>query len=65
MHPLCLDPEGGLVFVSQNMIAGSADGAIRAMDGLTPLGPDLTRGSAEAYPNFAILANVATGSAGD
>lgn len=59
------DPEGGLVFVSQNMIAGSADGAIRAMDGLTPLGPDLTRASAEAYPNLAILANVATGSSGD
>ena len=59
------DPAGGLVFVSQNMIAGAADGAIRALDGLTPLGPDLTRGSAEAYPNFAILANVATGSAAD
>lgn len=59
------DPQGGLVFVSQNMIAGSADGAIRAMDGLAPLGPDLTRASAEAYPNFAILANVATGSAAD
>ncbi|MFO1172988.1 MAG: TIGR03808 family TAT-translocated repetitive protein [Hyphomicrobiaceae bacterium] len=59
------DPEGGLVFVSQNMIAVSADGAIRAMDGLAPLGPDLTRASAEAYPNFAILANVATGSAAD
>jgi uncharacterized secreted repeat protein (TIGR03808 family) len=55
------DPQGGVVFVSQNMIAGAADGAIRALDGLTPLGPDLTRGSAEAYPNFAILANVTTG----
>ncbi|MEZ5926843.1 MAG: TIGR03808 family TAT-translocated repetitive protein [Hyphomicrobiaceae bacterium] len=59
------DPEGGLVFVSQNMIAASADGAIRALDGLDPIGPDLTRASAEAYPNFAILANVATGGALD
>lgn len=54
------DPEGGLVFVSQNMIAAAADGAIRALDGLEPIGPDLTQASAEAYPNFAILANVAT-----
>ncbi len=54
------DPEGGIVFVSQNMISAAADGAIRALDGLTPIGPDLTQGSAEAYPNFAILANVAT-----
>ncbi len=54
------DPEGGVVFVSQNMIAAATDGAIRALDGLKPIGPDLTQGSAEAYPNFAILANVAT-----
>ncbi len=52
--------EGGLIFVSQNMIAGSRNGAIRAMDGITPIGPDLARASAEAYPNLAILQNVAS-----
>jgi hypothetical protein len=54
------DPQGGLIFVSQNMITGARTGAIRAMDGMKPIGPDLTRASAEAYPNLAILQNVAT-----
>ncbi|MEZ5776421.1 MAG: TIGR03808 family TAT-translocated repetitive protein [Hyphomicrobiaceae bacterium] len=52
--------EGGLVFVSQNMIAGAVNGAIRAMEGNEPVGPDLARASAESFPNLAILANVAS-----
>jgi hypothetical protein len=40
-------------------ITGANDGAIRAMDGAKPVGPDLAKASAEAYPNLAIYANVA------
>jgi hypothetical protein len=29
------------------------------MDGAKPVGPDLAKASAEAYPNLAIYANVA------
>ena len=41
------------------MITGAKDGAIRAMDGPKPIGPDLARASAEAYRNLSVYSNVA------
>jgi uncharacterized secreted repeat protein (TIGR03808 family) len=49
----------GTALITDNLITGAKDGAIRAMDGDTPVGPDLTKASAEAYRNLAIYANVA------
>ncbi len=49
----------GTALITDNLITGAKDGAIRAMDGTTPVGPDLTQASAEAYRNLAIYANVA------
>lgn len=49
----------GTALITDNLITGAKDGAIRAMDGATPIGPDLTQASAEAYRNLAIYANVA------
>lgn len=54
------DLGGGLVFVTQNMIAGASQGGIRAMEKSIPVGPDLVRASPEAFPNLAVFANVAT-----
>ena len=34
-------------------------GAIRAMNGPTPIGPDLAHASAEAYRNLAVYSNIA------
>ena len=50
---------GGTALITDNMITGAKDGAIRAMDGAKPVGPDLAQASAEAYRNLAIYANVA------
>ena len=52
------DPDAGYAAVMNNMITGSRNGAIRAMDGGKPLGPDLSRQSAESYRNMAVFANV-------
>ncbi len=52
------DPNAGYVLVTNNMISGTSDGAIRAMDHTKPLGPDLTKQSAESYRNMAVLGNV-------
>ena len=41
------------------VITGAKDGAIRAMNGATPTGPDLATASAEAYRNLVISTNVA------
>lgn len=37
------DPEAGAALIAQNLISGTRDGAIRAMDNGTPVGPDLAR----------------------
>jgi uncharacterized secreted repeat protein (TIGR03808 family) len=49
----------GTALITDNLITGAKDGAIRAMDGAKPIGPDLAKASAEAFPNLAIYANVA------
>lgn len=45
--------------ISLNMISGAPDGAIRALAGTLPTGPDLAHESAEAFRNLAVVANVA------
>ncbi len=52
-------PQAGTALITDNLITGAKEGAIRAMNGPTPVGPDLARESADAYPNLAIYANVA------
>ena len=49
----------GTALITDNLISGTKDGAIRAMNGPTPTGPDLARESAEAFPNLAVYSNVA------
>jgi hypothetical protein len=49
----------GYALISLNMITGARDGAIRALDGDRPVGPDLARSSAESFRNLAIAGNVA------
>jgi uncharacterized secreted repeat protein (TIGR03808 family) len=55
-----VDPSAGSALITDNLIDGAKDGAIRAMNGPTPVGPDLARESAEAYRNLAVYANVAS-----
>lgn len=52
--------DAGYAFVTNNLISGAKDGAIRAMDHDRALGPDLTKASAESYRNIAVFGNVAT-----
>ena len=54
-----IDPSAGMALIANNMISGPKDGAIRAMDGPTPIGPDLAKESASAYRNLAVHGNVA------
>jgi uncharacterized secreted repeat protein (TIGR03808 family) len=54
-----VDPAAGTALITNNLITGAKDGAIRAMSGPTAIGPDLVKASAEAYPNLAVYANVA------
>ena len=53
------DPSAGTALITDNLITGAKDGAIRALKGPTPIGPDLAKESAEAYRNLAVYANVA------
>lgn len=48
----------GTALITDNLIDGAQDGAIRAMKGPTPIGPDLGLESAESYRNLAVYANV-------
>ena len=48
----------GYALITNNMISGSKDGAIRAMNFDKPLGRDLTQASAESYRNIAVYGNV-------
>ena len=53
-----VDPSAGTALITNNLITGAKDGAIRAMNGPTPVGPDLANASAEMYRNLAVYANV-------
>jgi len=53
------DPSAGTALITNNLITGAKDGAIRAMNGPTAVGPDLAQASAETYRNLAVYANVA------
>ena len=50
--------EAGFALIATNMITAAKKGAIRAMDKDTPLGPDLSKSSAEAFRNLAVYGNV-------
>ena len=54
-----VSPGAGTALITDNLITGVKDGAIRAMNGPAPVGPDLARDSAEAYRNLAVYGNVA------
>ena len=49
----------GTALITDNLIDGAKDGAIRAMNGPNPTGPDLAQASAESFRNLAVYANVA------
>jgi uncharacterized secreted repeat protein (TIGR03808 family) len=53
------DAAAGTALITDNLISGAKDGAIRAMNGPTPVGPDLAKQSAAAYRNLAVYSNVA------
>ncbi len=53
-----VSPEAGTALITDNLIDGAKDGAIRAMKGPSPIGPDLARDSAEAFRNLAVYANI-------
>lgn len=48
----------GYALITNNMISGTEDGAIRAMNLNEPLGRDLAHESAESYRNIAVFGNV-------
>jgi len=50
--------EAGFALIATNMITGSKDGAIRAMDLSTPVGPDLSKTGAKSAKNMAVYGNV-------
>jgi uncharacterized secreted repeat protein (TIGR03808 family) len=55
------DPAAGAALITGNLISGAKDGAIRAISGATPVGPDLVKESPDAYRNLAVHANIARG----
>jgi uncharacterized secreted repeat protein (TIGR03808 family) len=55
------DPAAGAALITGNLISGAKDGAIRAISGATPVGPDLVKESPESYRNLAVHANIARG----
>jgi uncharacterized secreted repeat protein (TIGR03808 family) len=50
--------DAGYAYVTNNMIAKTVEGGIRAMDHDQPLGPDLAKTSSESYRNIAVFGNV-------
>jgi len=54
-----IDEKAGRALIANNVISGSRDGAIRAMNHSRAIGPDLALESAESYPNLAVIGNVA------
>lgn len=55
-----VDAQAGYGFITNNMISGATEGAIRAMNHHIALGPDLATASSESYRNIAVFGNVAT-----
>ena len=53
------DTSAGNALITRNVIGGAKDGAIRAMNGPTPVGPDLVTASASSYRNLAVYSNIA------
>ncbi len=53
------DQLAGTALIAENLISGTKDGAIRAMNGPTAVGPDLAASGAEAYRNLVLSVNVA------
>jgi putative cofactor-binding repeat protein len=53
-----VDSAAGKALITDNLISGAKDGAIRAINGATPTGPDLATASAAAYPNLAVYSNI-------
>lgn len=51
--------QNAFAMIATNMISATRNGAIRALDGTRPIGPDLARESAESFRNLAIFANIA------
>jgi len=56
---VAVSASAGTAIITDNLITDAKDGAIRAMKGPTPVGPDLAKASPEAYRNLAVYANVA------
>jgi len=54
-----IDSLAGTALITDNLITGAKDGAIRAMNGPTPTGPDLASPGAEVYRNLIVSSNVA------
>lgn len=50
--------DAGYALIATNMITGTKNGGIRAMDKDKPLGPDLAKSSTEAFRNLAVYGNV-------
>lgn len=50
--------EAGFALIATNMITGSKEGAIRAMNLERPVGPDLSKSDAKSAPNMAVYGNV-------
>ena len=54
-----VSPSAGTALVTDNLITDTKDGAISAMNGPTPIGPDLAHHSAKAFRNLTVYDNVA------
>ncbi len=50
--------DAGYAYVTNNMIAKTTEGGVRAMDHDKLLGPDLAKSSSESYRNIAVFGNV-------
>ena len=54
-----VSPSAGTALITDNLITDTKDGAIRAMKGPTPIGPDFAHHSAKTFRNLTVYANVA------
>ncbi len=55
-----VNPKAGKALIADNMISGSKNGAIRAMNGDQAIGEDLAVAGAKPYANVAVASNVGT-----
>ena len=51
-------PEAGYAYITNNMISGTSEGGVRAMDHAKLLGSDLAKSSSESFRNIAVFGNV-------